>query len=38
MASKSRRFRQLIEAEEILIQPGIYDGFSARLVILTAAQ
>jgi 2-methylisocitrate lyase-like PEP mutase family enzyme len=32
MASKTQRFRQLIEAEEILIQPGIYDGFSARLV------
>ncbi len=32
MASKTQRFRQLIEAPEILIQPGIYDGFSARLV------
>jgi 2-methylisocitrate lyase-like PEP mutase family enzyme len=32
MASKTQRFRQLIEADEILIQPGIYDGFSARLV------
>jgi 2-methylisocitrate lyase-like PEP mutase family enzyme len=32
MASKTQRFRRLIEAEEILIQPGIYDGFSARLV------
>lgn len=29
---KTTRFRQLIEAEEILIQPGVYDGFSARLV------
>ena len=32
MATKTQRFRQLIEAEEILIQPGVYDGFSARLV------
>jgi 2-methylisocitrate lyase-like PEP mutase family enzyme len=32
MVSKTQRFHQLIEAEEILIQPGIYDGFSARLV------
>ncbi len=32
MASKTQRFRQLIEADEILIQPGIYDGGSARLV------
>jgi 2-methylisocitrate lyase-like PEP mutase family enzyme len=31
MATKTQRFRQLIEAPEILIQPGIYDGFSARL-------
>lgn len=29
---KTSQFRQLIEAEEILIQPGVYDGFSARLV------
>lgn len=28
---KTTQFRRLIEAEEILIQPGIYDGFSARL-------
>jgi 2-methylisocitrate lyase-like PEP mutase family enzyme len=32
MVRKTTRFRQLIEAEEILIQPGVYDGFSARLV------
>ncbi len=32
MTSKTTRFRQLIEAKEILIQPGVYDGFSARLV------
>jgi 2-methylisocitrate lyase-like PEP mutase family enzyme len=32
MARKTTLFRQLIEAEEILIQPGVYDGFSARLV------
>lgn len=29
---KTTQFRQLIEAEEILVQPGVYDGFSARLV------
>jgi 2-methylisocitrate lyase-like PEP mutase family enzyme len=29
---KTTRFRQLIEADEILVQPGVYDGFSARLV------
>jgi len=28
---KTTRYRRLIEAEEILVQPGIYDGFSARL-------
>ncbi len=28
---KTTQFRRLIEAPEILIQPGIYDGFSARL-------
>jgi hypothetical protein len=33
MPSKSPRFRQLIEAEEIPIQPGIYDGCNARLLI-----
>ena len=32
MASKTQRFRALIEAGEILAQPGIYDGFGARLV------
>jgi 2-methylisocitrate lyase-like PEP mutase family enzyme len=29
---KTAMFQQLIEAAEILIQPGVYDGFSARLV------
>ena len=29
---KTTLFRQLIEAEGILIQPGVYDGFSARLI------
>jgi 2-methylisocitrate lyase-like PEP mutase family enzyme len=29
---KTTMLRQLIEAEDILIQPGVYDGFSARLV------
>src|SRR5438552_2056549 len=32
MATNTQRFRQLIEVSEILIQPGIHDGFSARLV------
>ena len=32
MASKGRQFRDLINAPEILIQPGIYDGYTARLV------
>jgi 2-methylisocitrate lyase-like PEP mutase family enzyme len=31
MASETQRFRELIEADEIVIQPGIYDGYSARL-------
>ncbi len=29
---KTTRFRKLIEAKEILIAPGVYDGISARLV------
>lgn len=32
MASKGRQFKELINAPEILIQPGIYDGYTARLV------
>src|SRR3990172_29739 len=32
MASKARELKQLLHAPEILITPGIYDGFSARLV------
>ena len=32
MASQGREFRDLINAPEILIQPGIYDGYTARLV------
>lgn len=32
MIKKTTLHRQLIEAEEILIQPGVYDGFSARLI------
>jgi len=32
MVSKGRQFRELINAPEILVQPGIYDGYSARLV------
>ena len=32
MASPGQRLRELIEAPGILVMPGIYDGFSARLV------
>ena len=32
MASKGRQLRQLINAPEILVAPGVYDGYSARLV------
>lgn len=32
MASKGRLFKELMNAPEILIQPGIYDGYTARLV------
>jgi 2-methylisocitrate lyase-like PEP mutase family enzyme len=32
MASKGRQFKELMNAQEILIQPGIYDGYTARLV------
>ena len=32
MASKGRQFKDLMNAPEILIQPGIYDGYTARLV------
>jgi hypothetical protein len=31
-ASPGQRLRELIEAPGILVMPGIYDGFSARLV------
>lgn len=32
MSHKARRLRELIHAPAILISPGVYDGFSARLV------
>ena len=32
MASPGQRLRELILAPGILVMPGIYDGFSARLV------
>lgn len=32
MKSKASRFRELLEAPEILVAPGVYDGFSARIV------
>ena len=32
MPSVAKRIRSLIAAPEILVTPGVYDGFSARLV------
>lgn len=32
MTSKAARFRELLEAPDILVAPGVYDGFSARIV------
>ncbi|MCG8543988.1 MAG: isocitrate lyase/PEP mutase family protein [Alphaproteobacteria bacterium] len=32
MTSRARRFRELLEAPDILVAPGVYDGFSTRLV------
>jgi 2-methylisocitrate lyase-like PEP mutase family enzyme len=32
MTSKGRQLRELINAPEILVTPGVYDGYSARLV------
>ena len=32
MESRGRQLRQLINAPEILVAPGVYDGYSARLV------
>lgn len=32
MSSKGRQFKALIQAPEILIQPGVYDGYSVRLI------
>lgn len=32
MKSKGRRLKELLEGPDILISPGIYDGYSARLV------
>lgn len=32
MNSKRKKLRELIEAPEILVSPGVFDGFSARLV------
>lgn len=31
MKSKGRRFKELLEASDILVAPGVYDGFSARI-------
>lgn len=31
MKSKARRFKELLEAPDILVAPGVYDGFSARI-------
>ena len=38
MASRTKTLRQLIAAPEILVLPGIFDGFSARLVEYTGYQ
>jgi len=32
MKSRARRFRELLEAPDILVAPGVFDGFSARIV------
>lgn len=32
MKSKGRRFKELLQAPDILVAPGVYDGFSARIV------
>ena len=32
MASKGRQFKDLLHSGKIVIQPGVYDGYSARLV------
>jgi 2-methylisocitrate lyase-like PEP mutase family enzyme len=32
VTSKGRQFKALIQAPEILVQPGVYDGYSARLI------
>ena len=32
MESPGKRLRRLIEAPEILVMPGVFDGFSTRLV------
>lgn len=32
MTTKARRFRELLASKEILVSPGIFDGYSARLV------
>ena len=32
MSERTRRFRELVEAPAILVLPGIFNGFSARLV------
>ncbi|HWD57215.1 MAG TPA: hypothetical protein VG308_02985 [Stellaceae bacterium] len=35
MPNPGQRLRDLIEAPEILVLPGIYDGFSTRLIVAT---
>ena len=32
MASKGKQFKALMHAPEILVQPGVYDGYTVRLV------
>ena len=32
MASRGKQFKDLMYSNEILIQPGVYDGYSVRLI------
>ena len=32
MTSRGKQFKELIYKKEILIQPGVYDGYSVRLI------
>lgn len=32
MASKTAQFRELLRSDELIVAPGVYDGYSLRLV------